>query len=67
MFKIGKYSQEGKEVRKRLREMRRAGEALVAVTLRRHGLGQKIPVQLRRRRHVKRVLAKEAVKGEKTE
>ncbi len=62
MFKTGKYSQAGKEVRKTLREMRRTGEALVAVTLRRHGLGRKIPERIRRRTHVKKALAK--AKGE---
>src|SRR5258705_13517450 len=57
MFKTGKYSQAGKKGRKTLREMRRPGEAFVAVTLRRHGLGRKIPERVQRRTHVKKALA----------
>ncbi len=56
MFRTGKYSQEGKELVKGLREMRRLGEELVAVS--RHRLGKKPPRVYRRRRHVLQALAK---------
>jgi hypothetical protein len=63
-WKEGKYSQEGKEVRKTLREMRRTGEMLLARSLDVHGLSRKIPPSLRRRSHIRRARAeaKEAKK-----
>ena len=55
-YRTGKYSQAGKEVGAVFRKMAKAGEALAAVTLHRHGL--RPPKPLRRRAHVKRALAK---------
>jgi hypothetical protein len=60
----GKYSQEGQALRTMLREMRRTGEALLAKSLKVHGLGPKIPAQIRRKAHVRRAL--QAAKREKT-
>jgi hypothetical protein len=57
-YKRGKYSRETKELGAIFRELARAGEALVAVTLRRHGLDRKIPERIRRRRHVRKAIGK---------
>jgi hypothetical protein len=57
-FKHGKYTHRAKELSKVFRELAHTGEMLVAKTLDSHGLRRKIPAKLRRRRHVKRALAK---------
>jgi len=57
MFKTGKYSQEGKELIKGMRELRRTGEALLAVSLDARGMSHRLPAMYRRRKHVKRALA----------
>ena len=56
-WKEGKYSQAGKELITGLHQMRRDGEALLAVSLDAHGLSRKIPKVLRRRTHIRRARA----------
>ena len=53
----GKYSRAGKELITGLHQMRRDGEALLAVSLDAHGLSRKLPKSLRRRTHIRRARA----------
>jgi hypothetical protein len=61
-FRHGKYSRETKELGRMLRELARAGEAMVATTMNRVGL--KPLKAIRRKAHVKRALAKAQPKGQ---
>jgi hypothetical protein len=56
-YRGGKYSKQTKELSKVMRELARAGEALLARTLDTHGLGRKLPPTLRRRTHIRRARA----------
>jgi hypothetical protein len=63
-YKHGKFTREARELSQVFRDLARAGEALLARTLDTHGLGRKLPAQLRRRAHVRKARADAKAKGQ---